>query len=74
MGRAAAARGAALFRGQAVDECLDAVPDSVADRADGVDAEASWTLATNHRINTQIEGMGAERSKVWRLYQRELSG
>jgi ribosomal protein S18 acetylase RimI-like enzyme len=33
-------------------------------------AEASWTLATNHRINDQITAMGAERSKVWRLYQR----
>jgi ribosomal protein S18 acetylase RimI-like enzyme len=33
-------------------------------------AEASWTLSTNHRINDQITAMGAERSKVWRLYQR----
>ena len=33
-------------------------------------AEASWTLATNHRINDQLEAMGAHRSKVWRLYQR----
>ena len=32
--------------------------------------EASWTLATNHRINDQIAAMGARRSKVWRLYQR----
>ena len=32
--------------------------------------EASWTLATNHRINEQIAAMGAKRSKVWRLYQR----
>jgi GNAT superfamily N-acetyltransferase len=36
-------------------------------------AEASWTLATNHRINNQLEAMGARRSKVWRLYQRPLS-
>jgi ribosomal protein S18 acetylase RimI-like enzyme len=36
-------------------------------------AEASWTLATNHRINDQLEAMGAHRSKVWRLYQRSLS-
>ena len=36
-------------------------------------AEASWTLATNHRINNQIEALGARRSKVWRLYQRELA-
>jgi GNAT superfamily N-acetyltransferase len=33
-------------------------------------AEASWTLATNHRINDQIAAMGGTRSKVWRLYQR----
>jgi ribosomal protein S18 acetylase RimI-like enzyme len=33
-------------------------------------AEASWTLASNHRINDQLAAMGAARSKVWRLYQR----
>ena len=33
-------------------------------------AEASWTLSTNHRINDQLAAMGAERSKIWRLYQR----
>jgi ribosomal protein S18 acetylase RimI-like enzyme len=33
-------------------------------------ADASWTLATNHRINDQIEAMGGTRSKVWRLYRR----
>ncbi len=33
-------------------------------------AEASWTLATNHRINDQIAAMGAARHKVWRLYRR----
>jgi ribosomal protein S18 acetylase RimI-like enzyme len=33
-------------------------------------AEASWTLATNQRINKQIEAMGGRHSKVWRLYQR----
>jgi hypothetical protein len=39
--------------------------------SDGVStAEASWTLATNHRINNQMAAMGAQRSKVWRLYQR----
>jgi hypothetical protein len=38
---------------------------------DGVEtAEASWTLATNHRINNQMAAMGAHRSKMWRLYQR----
>jgi ribosomal protein S18 acetylase RimI-like enzyme len=36
-------------------------------------AEASWTLATNHRINDQILALGASRSKVWRLYQRPAS-
>jgi ribosomal protein S18 acetylase RimI-like enzyme len=42
--------------------------------ADGVQtAEASWTLATNHRINDQLAAMGAHRSKVWRLYQRPAS-
>jgi GNAT superfamily N-acetyltransferase len=33
-------------------------------------AEASWTLASNHRINDQLEAMGAVRSTTWRLYQR----
>ncbi len=37
-----------------------------------VDGEASWTLATNHRINSQIEAMGGVRSRLWRLYQRPL--
>jgi ribosomal protein S18 acetylase RimI-like enzyme len=36
-------------------------------------AEASWTLATNHRINDQLAAMGAHRSKVWRLYQRPIT-
>jgi ribosomal protein S18 acetylase RimI-like enzyme len=35
-------------------------------------AEASWTLATNHRINDQIQALGGVRSKVWRLYQKQL--
>jgi hypothetical protein len=35
-------------------------------------AEASWTLASNHRINDQLAAMGAKRSKVWRLYQQTL--
>jgi hypothetical protein len=34
--------------------------------------DASWTLATNHRINDQIAAMGATRSKVWRLYRKEV--
>ena len=33
-------------------------------------AEASWTLASNHRINDQIAAMGATRSRTWRLYRR----
>ncbi|MGH2468250.1 MAG: hypothetical protein ACRDGL_11085 [Candidatus Limnocylindrales bacterium] len=37
---------------------------------DVIDAEASWTLATNYRINDQLEAIGGRRSKVWRLYQR----
>jgi GNAT superfamily N-acetyltransferase len=42
-------------------------------RADGLlTAEASWTLATNFRINRQLEAMGAQRYKVWRLYQQRL--
>ncbi len=40
-------------------------------RDDGIVwAEASWTLATNHRINDQMAALGAERSKIWRLFQR----
>ncbi|HTW11012.1 MAG TPA: hypothetical protein VME46_26160 [Acidimicrobiales bacterium] len=40
---------------------------------DGLEvAEASWTLATNHRINKQLEDMGARRYKIWRLYRQEL--
>jgi GNAT superfamily N-acetyltransferase len=40
---------------------------------DGVEeAEASWTLATNHRINKQLEDMGARRYKTWRLYKQDL--
>jgi hypothetical protein len=35
-------------------------------------AEASWTLAINHRINSQLEDMGARRYKVWRLYKKDL--
>jgi GNAT superfamily N-acetyltransferase len=40
---------------------------------DGIEtAEASWTLATNHRINQQLEDMGARRYKTWRLYKQDL--
>jgi GNAT superfamily N-acetyltransferase len=35
-------------------------------------AEASWTLASNTRINRQLESMGARQSKRWRLYQHEV--
>jgi GNAT superfamily N-acetyltransferase len=42
-------------------------------RRSGVkEAEASWTLSTNHRINDQIEAMGGRHSRTWRLYQRAL--
>ncbi len=41
--------------------------------ADGVQtAEGSWTLATNDRINKQLEDMGGRRYKVWRLYKKSL--
>jgi ribosomal protein S18 acetylase RimI-like enzyme len=36
------------------------------------ESEGGWTLAVNHRINTQLEAMGATRSKIWRLYQKTL--
>jgi hypothetical protein len=32
--------------------------------------EASWILATNDRMNTAIAALGAQRYKVWRMYQR----
>ena len=35
-------------------------------------AEASWILATNDRMNSAIESMGATRYKTWRLYQRAV--
>ena len=42
--------------------------------ADGAEvAEASWTLATNSRINKQLEDMGGRRYKVWRLYKKDLT-
>ncbi len=42
--------------------------------SDGAEiAEASWTLATNHRINKQLEDMGGKRYKVWRLYKKDLT-
>jgi hypothetical protein len=40
---------------------------------DGVQfAEASWLLATNDRINKQVEDLGGRRYKVWRLYKKPL--
>lgn len=36
------------------------------------EAEGGWTLAVNHRINSQLEAMGATRSKTWRLYQKAV--
>jgi GNAT superfamily N-acetyltransferase len=42
--------------------------------SDGAElAEASWTLATNNRINKQLEDMGGRRYKVWRLYKKDLT-
>lgn len=35
-------------------------------------AEASWTLATNHRVNSAAEHMGGYRYKTWRLYEHTL--
>lgn len=32
--------------------------------------EASWTLATNDRINSQIQAIGGVPSRRWRLYRR----
>ncbi len=37
-----------------------------------VRGEASWTLAVNDRINSQIQALGGELSRRWRLYQRDL--
>jgi ribosomal protein S18 acetylase RimI-like enzyme len=34
--------------------------------------EASWILATNDRMNSAMELMGAIRYKTWRLYQKDL--
>ena len=37
-----------------------------------MEAECSWILATNDRMNKAIETLGGTRSRVWRLYQRPL--
>jgi hypothetical protein len=37
-----------------------------------MEAQASWILASNHRMNKAIEMLGGTRSKVWRVYQRAL--
>jgi GNAT acetyltransferase-like protein len=34
-------------------------------------AEASWILATNHPMNSAIEGAGGIRYKTWRMYRRK---
>jgi hypothetical protein len=34
-------------------------------------AEASWILATNHPMNSAIEGAGGTRYKTWRMYRRK---
>ncbi|HLI37539.1 MAG TPA: hypothetical protein VKV80_09385 [Streptosporangiaceae bacterium] len=35
-------------------------------------AEASWTLATNKKINSAIEAIGATHHKTWRLYEHRV--
>lgn len=35
--------------------------------------EASWTLASNDRINSQIQALGGTLSRRWRLYQRPIA-
>lgn len=46
--------------------------DRLLGRTQLVEAQASWILATNDRMNNAIEATGAVRSKVWRVYQRPL--
>ncbi|MFU8805367.1 MAG: hypothetical protein ACNA8W_16260 [Bradymonadaceae bacterium] len=36
------------------------------------EAEASWTLANNDRINHGMSFMGAEHYKTYRLYEKAL--
>jgi ribosomal protein S18 acetylase RimI-like enzyme len=35
-------------------------------------AEASWTLATNDKINKAVSALGATHHKTWRLYEHRL--
>ena len=35
--------------------------------------EISWLLETNTMINPFVKGLGAEKCKTWRIYQRDLS-
>ncbi|MDH3674088.1 MAG: N-acetyltransferase [Anaerolineae bacterium] len=35
--------------------------------------EISWLLETNTMINPFVKGLGAEKCKTWRVYQRDLS-
>jgi hypothetical protein len=46
--------------------------DRVMARSRIVEAEASWILASNDRMNKAIETLGGTRSRVWRMYQRAL--
>jgi hypothetical protein len=46
--------------------------DRIMARSHIVEAEASWILASNDRMNKAIETLGGTRSRVWRLYQRAL--
>ena len=36
--------------------------------------EISWTLEDNHLVNRAIESFGGQRTKVYRIYERDLGG
>lgn len=38
------------------------------------EAEMSWILEDNERMNRALEMMAARKYKIWRLYERELKG
>ena len=48
------------------------IMDRLVGRPQIMEAQASWILATNGRMNKAIEAIGAVRAKVWRIYQRPL--
>lgn len=41
-------------------------------RPHAVKGEASWILASNTAMNKAAEAMGGHRTKVWRMFQRQL--